>query len=189
MKRIAALILALAVMVSFGVPAFADADPEWLKDAPANVKQAYYTLMDRWPRKPAKPVNEGYVNAFSWETDVFQESVLLTSSEVKIVAAQDAEDRLNTNELIEFLNAYEAARAASKAGIGKKLRGAYWYDVPERLYAHGDNYTKFAFTCTGRRVEATLDGEPLEIVHYTEGTSYYVKIPHNGILLIYSDPE
>ena len=185
MKKITALVLVLVIMASLGILAFAEGYPDDVKEA---IKVIEDYIAKQKGKKPV-PVNVGYVNSFSWETDVFQEKILLTSREVKIVPAKDVEDKLNRNELAEFLNAYEAARATSKAGIGKNLRAAYWYSVPERLYSHGDNYTKFAFTCTGRGVEATLNGEPLEIVHYTEGTSYYAKIPHNGILMIYSYPD
>lgn len=181
MKKLIALILALVMILSFGVSASAAMSAGQLL-ALARIIALVNSGGGAMDPNPT-------INYFALDNDVWQSAVSMADKDVKIVAAKDVEDELSTSELEEFLNQYEAAKAASKAGIGKKLQAAYWYEIPTKNLKNGNNYARFCFTCPGKGVEATLNGEPVELVHYTKGTSYYGKMTGCGVLLIYSNPD
>ena len=69
---------------------------------------------------------------------------------------------------------------------GKKLRDAYWFEVPEKYTVDDEHYAKIIFSCKGTDVEVTVNGEPVEIVSVTGRTTYLAKVTDRGVVVVRS---
>ena len=55
------------------------------------------------------------------------------------------------------------------------------YDVDE------DHYAKYVFSCPGNNVEASVNGNPVEVVSINGRTSYIAKVTERGCITITVD--
>ena len=84
-----------------------------------------------------------------------------------------------------LLDAVDSAKAAKEVD-GKRLRDAYWFEVPEQYTVDDEHYAKIIFACKGTDVEVTVNGEPVEILNVTGGTTYLAKLIDRGVVIVRS---
>jgi hypothetical protein len=75
---------------------------------------------------------------------------------------------------------------AAKETDGKKLRDAYWFEVPDKYTVDDEHYAKIIFSCQGTDVEVTVNGMPVELVSVTGRTTYLAKVIDRGAVVVRS---
>ncbi len=170
MKKFFALVLALAVVLSLGVTAFAGSS--------GGGSSSGSTVDLGWGEFPvAAPAKKGM--------DLYKaDDKLLTSVPegdiIQVPVGQAAE--LNAEDEEAFLAAYEVAKAIE----GKVVKYFYWVDIPESYKTEDFAWAKYEFKCAGENVEVTVNGNPMEVVH-VDGVDYYAKLTEFGAVAIMCD--
>ena len=168
MKKVFALVLAFALVMSLGVVAFADV----MSDTPSSVVDlgwGEFTVS-----APAKKGMDLYDADDKLITSVPDDEV------IQVPVGQAAE--LNAEDEEAFLAAYEAAKAVE----GKVVKYFYGVDIPESYKTDDFAWAKYEFKCAGENVEVTVNGNPMEVVHVS-GVDYYAKLTEFGALAIMCD--
>ena len=78
------------------------------------------------------------------------------------------------------------AVAEEKAKDDAKLRDAYWFEVPSNYTVDDEHYAKIVFSCKGTDVEVTVNGVPCEVLSVTGGTTYLAKVIDLGVVVVRS---
>ena len=173
MKKVFALILAFALVMSMGVLAFAEEKVV----SPDNGGSAA-TVDLGWGMFPIPaPAKKGLE---LYKADDKLLAVVPEEEVVQLPVGQAAE--LNAEDEEAFLAAYEAAKAVE----GKVVKYFYWVDVPESYKTEDFAWAKYEFKCAGENVEVTVNGHPMEVVH-VDGVDYYAKLTELGAVAIMCD--
>ena len=210
MKKVFALLLVFALVMSLGVSAFAEvlspvSPASEGSSAPAS--DGGYTEPVA-PVAPAAPAEEEKVDedadgdlvpdALTEETDQAAEGefafdvvdakdetvAAVPASEVTIVPVKAA-DQLPEKDKEAFLKAYEEAKAVED----KVVKYFFWVDIPES-YKSDSNFDamKFTFTCTGDNVVVLVNGKPVKLVKL-DGNKYVAYLTEFGAISILTDIE
>ncbi len=177
MKKSVAILMVLAIFLSFGVTAFA-ARADGLPDTvvvPGQIPQLGQPAGNPYAGIP------GFL-ILLMEDDTIYEFVPI--NQVTNVEYKDAAKQIpNTKDREAFAEAYKEAKAVE----GKHLRKAYWFNIPETYTLDDEHYGKYLFACEGSNVEVTVNGNPVEVVSVNGRTSYIAKVTARGTIAIYSD--
>ena len=84
-------------------------------------------------------------------------------------------------------DALKEAHDAAKQLEGKSLKQSYFFSVPENFDVDEDHYAKYVFSCPGKNVEVSVNGNPVEVVSINGRTSYFAKITECGCITITVD--
>ena len=172
MKKFFALVLALAVVLSLGVTAFAASPTGGSSSSTVDLGWGAFTTA----KAPAK---EAAVFAVYDENDeVIAE---IPASAVPVIAVGQS-DKLDAADEEAFLAAYEDAKAVE----GKVVKYFYWIGMPEELEGVDFAWVRYDFKCAGENVEVTVNGNPMEVVH-VDGVDYYAKLNEFGAVAIMCD--
>jgi len=207
MKKVFALLLVFALVMSLGVSAFADVKSPVSPSSEggsAPASDGGYTE----PVAPVAPAEEEKVaedadgdlvpDALTEETDQAAEGEFafdvvdaedetigaVPASEVTIVPVKAA-DQLPEKDKEAFLKAYEEAKAVKD----KVVKYFFWVDIPES-YKSDSNFDamKFTFTCTGDNVVVLVNGKPMKVVKL-DGDKYVAYLTEFGAISILTDIE
>ena len=210
MKKVFALFLVFALVMSLGVSAFAEvmspvSPASEGSSAPAS--DGGYTEPVAPVASPA-PAEEEKVDedadgdlvpdALTEETDQAAEGefafdvvdakdetvAAVPASEVTIVPVKAA-DQLPEKDKEAFLKAYEEAKAVKD----KVVKYFFWVDIPES-YKTDSNFDamKFTFTCTGDNIVVLVNGKPMKVVKL-DGDKYVAYLTEFGAISILTDIE
>lgn len=207
MKKVFALLLVFALVMSLGVSAFADVKSPVSPSSDggsAPASDGGYTE----PVAPVAPAEEEKVaedadgdlvpDALTEETDQAAEGEFafdvvdaedetigaVPASEVTIVPVKAA-DQLPEKDKEAFLKAYEEAKAVKD----KVVKYFFWVDIPES-YKSDSNFDamKFTFTCTGDNIVVLVNGKPMKVVKL-DGDKYVAYLTEFGAISILADIE
>lgn len=174
MKKVFALVLAFALVMSLGVVAFAaDVKSPTVPTGGSTVPELgwgmYTTRLAPSERELKLYDKEDYnYDSVPW-TDVTELPV-------------DASAELPEEQEEAFLAAYEAVKAIED----KVVKYFFWLDIPEGYKTEQLVWAKYEFKCAGENVEVTVNGNPMEVVH-VKGVDYYAKLTEFGALAILCD--
>ncbi len=171
MKKVFALVLAFALVLSMGVVAFA---------APS----------------PTTPTGGGNKDLgwgeFTTRVAPDKKGMEIYGADGKVIAVVEGDDlvqlpigeasKLDAEDEEAFKAAYEEAEAVE----GKVVKYFYWVDVPEKYKTDGFAWARYDFKCAGENVEVTVNGKPMEVVH-VDGVDYYAKLTEFGAVAIMCD--
>lgn len=165
MKKIFAFVLVFALVLGVGVFAFAAPSPSSAGEAGG------YTT-----RTAAKKnVGMGLYNA--------QDKLIVTVPEDEIINVPvGSADKLDAADKEAFLAAYDAVKDIKD----RVVKYFFWLDIPGNYKTDDVAYAKYPFTCSGKNVEVTVNGNAMEVV--SEGdSSYYAKLTEFGAVAILCD--
>ena len=169
MKKFLALVLALAVVCSFGITAFAAGSPV----APIYTEKTTSEF----------PVPEvAGLDIFKIADDTFVATI--PAEDVVLLSVGNADD-LSDEDKAAFLKAYDDVKAIEDEIVNY----FFWLGVKEGVEVKEDEYVKFPFNCQGENVKVTVNGEEMEVVATEEANSYYAKLVKLGAVAICSDAE
>ena len=83
--------------------------------------------------------------------------------------------------------ALKEAHDAAKQIEGKSLKQSYFFSVPDFYDVDDEHYAKYVFSCPGKNVEVSVNGNPMEVVSINGRTSYFAKITERGCITITVD--
>lgn len=168
MKKVFALVLAFALVLSMGVVAFAAPSPT----SGSVSDQGWGEFTTR-----VAPVKKGM------ELYDAEDKLLTVVPEEDVIQLPiDEAAKLNAEDEAAFLAAYEEAQAVE----GKLVKYFYWVDIPEKYKTDDFVWAKYEFKCAGENVEVTVNGHPMEVVH-VDGVDYYAKLTEFGAVAIMCD--
>ncbi len=175
MKKVFALVLAFALVLSLGVVAFAANSPSsptsgGSSSTPDNGWGEYTTAV-------APPAKSG-MEIHGADNKVV---AVVPEDEMTLLGVADA-DKLDAEDKEAFLAAYEEAKAVED----KVVQYFYWIDIPEDFKTDGFTWFRYDFKCAGKNVEVYVNGHPMEVVH-VEGVDYYAKLTEFGAVAILCD--
>ena len=84
-------------------------------------------------------------------------------------------------------DALKEAHDAAKQLEGKALKKSYFFSVPDNYDVDEDHYAKYVFSCEGKNVEVSVNGNPVEVVSINGRTSYIAKVTERGCITITVD--
>ena len=172
MKKVFALVLAFALVMSLGVTAFAGSSGGGASSASTvDLGWGDFTVA-----KPA-PATKG-MELYNGEDKLI--AVVEEEDIIQVPVGQAAE--LGAEDEEAFLAAYEDAKAVE----GKVVKYFYWIDIPEKYKTEDFTWAKYEFKCAGENVEVTVNGNPMEVVH-VDGVDYYAKLTEFGAVAIMCD--
>lgn len=181
MKRLLALLLALTLVLSLGVAAFADEKSEGADAAKTGVRSptggdggAVSDLGWGEFTTPKAPVEEGMeiYNAAG-------EKIGIVPAEEVIQLAIGEADKLSPEDKEAFLKAYDEVKTIED----EVVMYFYWLDVPEKYKTDDAAWFKYSFKAPGINVRALINGKPLDVVH-VKGVEYYAKLTELGALTV-----
>ena len=173
MKKVFALVLAFALVMSMGVLAFAEKDVT----SPQGGGSASTVDLDWGPFTVPAPAKKG-MELYNSEDKLI--AVVEEEEIIQLPVGQAAE--LGAEDEEAFLAAYEDAKAVE----GKVVKYFYWIDIPEKYKTEDFAWAKYEFKCAGENVEVTVNGNPMEVVH-VDGVDYYAKLTEFGAVAIMCD--
>ena len=176
MKKLIALLLALAAVFTLGTSAFAMAIID-------NYGNIIYVDDNYVPPEPGEPVNPN-ANIPGLLICLMEDDTLYQFVPIEDVTHVDRKDAqtLPTAKRDALLNAVAEAKAKDDA----KLRDAYWFEVPDTYTVDDEHYAKIVFSCKGTDVEVTVNGVPCEVLSVTGGTTYLAKVIDLGVVVVRS---
>ncbi len=172
MKKFFALVLALAVVLSLGVTAFAGSS--------GGGSSSGSTVDLGWGEftTATAPAKDAVYDVYDENDKVIAE---VPASSVAQIAIGQA-DKLDDADKEAFLAEYEKAQAVE----GKVVKYFYWIGMPEELEGVDFAWMRYDFKCAGENVEVTVNGNPMEVVH-VDGVDYYAKLTEFGAVAIMCD--
>ena len=188
MKKSVAVLMILAIVLSLGTSAFAA-----FGSVPAAAQDEYGGYYDDFGNyyppgqepqggRPKAAQSDVGLLILLMEDDTLYEFVPMY--QVMNVEYKDAAKFINNSKTREaFAQAYKEAKGVE----GTHLRKAYWFDIPASYTLDDEHYAKYVFSCEGKNVEVTVNGNPVEVVSINGRTSYIAKITERGPIAIYSD--
>ena len=210
MKKVFALLLVFALVMSLGVSAFAEVKSPVSpasEGGSAPASDGGYTepvapVATPVPAEEEKVVEDAdgdlVPDALTEETDQAAEGefafdvvdakdetvAAVPASEVTIVPVKAA-DQLPEKDKEAFLKAYEEAKAVKD----KVVKYFFWVDIPES-YKSDSNFDamKFTFTCTGDNIVVLVNGKPMKVVKL-DGDKYVAYLTEFGAISILTDIE
>ncbi len=176
MKKLIALLLALAAVFTLGTSAFAMAIID-------NYGNIIYVDDNYVPPETGEPVNPN-ANIPGLLICLMEDDTLYQFVPIEDVTHVDRKDAqaLPTAKRDALLNAVAEAKAKDDA----KLRDAYWFEVPDTYTVDDEHYAKIVFSCKGTDVEVTVNGIPCEVLSVTGGTTYLAKVIDRGVVVVRS---
>lgn len=164
MKRIITFLLVLVLLLGLSVTAFADKSPSG-GDSSGKTTSRY----------PAAS------NGLTLYNSKDEEIGAVPAKDVKKIAVGNAK-KLDESDKEAFLAAYEDAKKVE----GKIVKYFYWLDIPEKYKTDDFAYAKYSFTCTGKNVEVTVNGNKMD-VEQTGRYTYAAKLTEFGSVAILCD--
>ena len=177
MKKLIALLLALAAIFALGASSFADT---YIVDYGVNKPEP--TPGDSGSSAPdPNTLIPGLLICLMEDDTIYQ---FVPIDEVTRVDYKNAQI-LPAEKCDALRTAAENAKTAKETD-GKKLRDAYWFEVPDKYTVDDEHYAKIIFSCQGTDVEVTVNGEPVELVSVTGRTTYLAKVIDRGAVVVRS---
>ena len=174
MKKTVAFLMVLTLILSLGASAFADTlFPDGQGVPPVQIPQGGQPAGDPFSSIPGLLI-------LLMEDDTIYEFVPI--SQVTNVDYKDAAKFLDPKTKEAFAAFYKEAKTVE----GRKLRKAYWFNIPDNYTLDDEHYAKYLFSCDGSHVEVTVNGDPVEVVSVNGRTSYIAKITARGPIAIYN---
>ena len=174
MKKTVAFLMILALALSLGASAFAGTlFPDGQGVPPVQIPQGGQPAGDPFSGIPGLLI-------LLMEDDTIYEFVPI--SQVTNVDYKDAAKFLDPKTKEAFAAFYKEAKTVE----GRKLRKAYWFNIPDNYTLDDEHYAKYLFSCDGSHVEVTVNGDPVEVVSVNGRTSYIAKITARGPIAIYN---
>ena len=174
MKKTVAFLMVLTLILSLGASAFADTlFPDGQGVPPVQIPQGGQPAGDPFSGIPGLLI-------LLMEDDTIYEFVPI--SQVTNVDYKDAAKFLDPKTKEAFAAFYKEAKTVE----GRKLRKAYWFNIPDNYTLDDEHYAKYLFSCDGSHVEVTVNGDPVEVVSVNGRTSYIAKITARGPIAIYN---
>ncbi len=174
MKKTVAFLMVLTLILSLGASAFADTlFPDGQRVPPVQIPQGGQPAGDPFSGIPGLLI-------LLMEDDTIYEFVPI--SQVTNVDYKDAAKFLDPKTKEAFAAFYKEAKTVE----GRKLRKAYWFNIPDNYTLDDEHYAKYLFSCDGSHVEVTVNGDPVEVVSVNGRTSYIAKITARGPIAIYN---
>ena len=174
MKKTVAFLMVLTLILSLGASAFADTlFPDGQGVPPVQIPQGGKPAGDPFSGIPGLLI-------LLMEDDTIYEFVPI--SQVTNVDYKDAAKFLDPKTKEAFAAFYKEAKTVE----GRKLRKAYWFNIPDNYTLDDEHYAKYLFSCDGSHVEVTVNGDPVEVVSVNGRTSYIAKITARGPIAIYN---
>ena len=164
MKKFFAIVLALALVCSFGVAAFAAGSP-----TSSNPVEEY-----------VEAAAEEAVSPFAYEgNEVPAEAIVMLS-------VDEAAEKLEGEEKEAFLAAYEDAKAIE----GKVVVDFFWLALAneEEYTVNAENPLYFTFDCEGENVGVQVNGKDMAVTD-NGGNSYTAALTELGAVAILCDAE
>lgn len=181
MKKVFALVLAFALVMSMGVLAFAEKDVPSAEEPVPVPSEGGAAAPDlgwgEFTTRVAPPAKKG-LELYDAEDKLL---VVVPDEEVTLLPVDEAAE-LDAEAEEAFLAAYEDAKAVE----GKVVKYFYWIDIPESYKTEDFAWAKYEFKCAGENVEVTVNGNPMEVVH-VDGVDYYAKLTEFGAIAIMCD--
>ena len=167
MKKILTFVLVFALVLGVGVAAFAAGSP---RPAPAPDNGGYTT-------RTATSGGNGL------ELYNAQDKLIATVPDDEVVNLPvGSADKLDDADKEAFLAEYDKVKEIKD----QVVKYFFWLDIPENYKTADLAYAKYPFTCTGKNVEVTVNGNPMEVVG-EGGASYYAKLSEFGAVAILCD--
>ena len=171
MKKVFALVLAAALVMSMGVVAFAASPSGSSSASTVDLGWGDFTVATAPANKATAEVHDA------------DDKVIATVDPASVIQVPVGEaDKLSPADKEAFLAAYEEAKAVE----GKVVKYFYWIDIPEEFKTDDFAWFRFDFKCAGENVEVTVNGHPMEVVH-VDGVDYYAKLTEFGAVAIMCD--
>ena len=202
MKKVFALFLVFALVMSLGVSAFAanspvspsgsdegditvpvvpvipDEEEDEDKDENGNmIPDELEDEAEAGAEDEDANTKEGFVFDIVDDSD---ETVAVVPAEELIIVPVKEADQLSDEDKEAFLAAYEEAKAVED----KLVKYFFWLDVPE-TYKNVEDFSafKFTFTCTGDNVVVLVNGKPMKVVKL-DGNKYCAYLTEFGAVSI-----
>jgi hypothetical protein len=172
MKKVLAMILVLAAILSLGVSAFADGSPVAPGSDGGNPDLGWADVTTRVPA--AK--KEDKLVAYDKDGNVIGEFEL-----GKEVAVGNA-DKLSEEDKEAFLAAYEDAQNIKDSVV----KDFFWLPIPKELENVDFAYVEYKFYCAGKNVKLFVNGHEMEVDHI-KGNEYKAKLTEFGAIMITCD--
>ena len=174
MKKTVAFLMVLTLILSLGASAFADTlFPDGQGVPPVQIPQGGQPAGDPFSGIPGLLI-------LLMEDDTIYEFVPI--SQVTNVDYKDAAKFLDPKTKEAFAAFYKEAKTVE----GRKLRKAFWFNIPDNYTLDDEHYAKYLFSCDGSHVEVTVNGDPVDVVSVNGRTSYIAKITARGPIAIYN---
>ena len=171
MKKILAFALALTLILSLGVSAFAEGESP-SKDSSSGTTSS------------ALPVTKGLAN------DGSGMAVCNASDDVIDTVPSSKVVRIGVGQAgilaAESKDALIKAFGEVKSVTDKLVMYLFWLNTNGYTAPEGFKYYKLPFTCAGENVKVTVNGKDMEVVH-EDGASYFAKLTELGVVCITCD--
>lgn len=165
MKKFVSFLLALTMVLSLGVTAFAAGSPT--KDKTSDTTSAALPTTGK----------KG-LGLYNSDDELI---AVVPANAVRKTSVGNA-DRLSDEDKEAFLAAYEDAKKVE----GKVVKYFYWLDIPEKYKTDDFAYAKYIFTCTGKNVQLQVNGKEMEVEKVGKFT-YEAKLTEFGAIAILCD--
>ena len=185
MKKLIALILALAAVLALGTSAFAARDDATSYPAARDDYGFGYDYDYDNGRPDDTPYVDPKANIPGLLICLMEDDTLYQFVPIEDVTHVDRKDAqtLPSSKRDALLDAVAEAKAKDD---GAKLREAYWFEVPSNYTVDDEHYAKIVFSCKGTDVEVTVNGTPCEVLSVTGGTTYLAKVIDCGVVVVRS---
>ena len=178
MKKILCVVLALVLVCSLGVSAFAVDSPS-KDETSADTTAALPVIAEE---EEDEDLEAGFAICDAATDDVM---TVIPADQVKMVPVDEA-DSLEDADKEAFLAEYEKVKEIKD----KVVKYFFWLQIPEDYTVDAEHYLRFTFKCKGENVEVTVDGEPMEVVAVEgEADTYFAKLTKLGAVAICCDAE
>ena len=186
MKKSVAVLMILAIVLSLSASAFAafGSVPAAAQDYDGYYPDDYGTYYPpgQGPNKEGQKVAQSDVGLLicNMDDDTIHQFVpmpLVTNVEYK------EREKLSKADAEALKEAHDAAKQLE----GKSLKKSYFFSVPDNYDVDEDHYAKYVFSCEGKNVEVSVNGNPVEVVSINGRTSYIAKVTERGCITITVD--
>ncbi|MCR5575460.1 MAG: hypothetical protein K6F56_00445 [Oscillospiraceae bacterium] len=171
MKKILALLLVLVLFFSFNTVAFAAVAQDGTAAPPAEPD----------PKPDPAPIaaeEDGPISRYKLYNAADELIGTVPAREVLKLTILGASD-LSREDGETFLKYYRASQNVT----GKSVKYILWVNIPESYKTDDLAYMVFPFDCSGKDVEAEVNGNSMEVVKI-EAEKYYVKMADFGALTV-----
>ena len=182
MKKSVAVMMILAIVLSLGASAFAETISVIVPSNGTSMvgnDYDYDYLQGQTPQGERKLVKETDVGLLICNMD---DDTIHQFVPMPLVTNVEYKEREKLPQAAA--DALKEAHDTAKQTEGKSLKQSYFFSVPENFDVDEDHYAKYVFSCPGKNVEVSVNGNPVEVVSINGRTSYIAKVTERGCITI-----